>query len=200
MQIIESFCAKFSRSQRRGKIANTPQTKVIKTAALIAAITYTIFLSSPLFAKTPKTGCSFVAGTKVKTYNGLRNIELIQEGDQIFGYNFTVNENGYYDVTKVLTRETTDFIRINLPHDSLLVTPEHPFFVNGVWVEAGKLQKNDILINPSQQPIRIISIKPVELENPTTVYNFSVDTTENYYVSMHEVLSHNCSITKSAQK
>lgn len=142
--------------------------------------------------------CSFVAGTKVQTSDGFKNIELIQQGDSIYGYNFSVDRNGFYNVKEVTSRDASDFIRINIPNDSIVVTPEHLFWVGDRWVEAVKLQANDTLVNPSQQPVKIISIRHVKTKNPTKVYNFSIDTIEDYYVSSKEVLTHNCSITKPA--
>ena len=45
----------------------------------------------------------------------------------------------------------------------LRVTQEHPFFVDGVWVQASDLQVGDELMTSSGQKVRIISIEDVSL-------------------------------------
>uniref|UniRef100_UPI0026285150 polymorphic toxin-type HINT domain-containing protein n=1 Tax=uncultured Microscilla sp. TaxID=432653 RepID=UPI0026285150 len=87
--------------------------------------------------------------------------------------------------------------------DTLWVTPEHPFYVNGRWIPAGDLKKGDqlTLLNhrqllarktrrlPRSTQVRIHNI--VVKDTVATVYNFTVAKYHNYYVGNVGVLVHN---------
>jgi len=71
----------------------------------------------------------------------------------------------------------------------LRVTQEHPFFVDGVWVQASDLQVGDELMTSSGQKVRITSIEDVS--SPTEVYNLDSSETDDFVVGEENIVVHN---------
>jgi len=69
------------------------------------------------------------------------------------------------------------------------VTPEHRFFCNDEWIEAGNLKAGDLLHLKGGDYTTIISIET--LPHYQKVYNFDIEDNENYYVTEDGILVHN---------
>ena len=90
----------------------------------------------------------FVAGTKVNTPSGLKNIEDIRPGDKVYSL------YGVDTVSKVFVRNSTNLIRIKIhvmeannrtSVKEITCTREHPFFTQKGFTKAESLSKGDEL-------------------------------------------------------
>ncbi|MDQ0593930.1 RHS repeat-associated protein [Chryseobacterium ginsenosidimutans] len=131
----------------------------------------------------------FTEGTLVATENGNKKIEDIKEGDLVWSYN---EETGKKELKKVveLSRNTSSsLVKISVNGTEITCTPEHPFFVNGNWVEAKNLTKGTLLttLDGTTSPVESIKF----LDEKVKVYNFEVEDNHNYYVSEKGILVHN---------
>lgn len=82
-------------------------------------------------------------------------------------------------------------------------TVDHPFFVNDDFehtVQAETLQPGDILFALSEASgwsdeiarLLVVDVEIEDLEDPEWVFNISVESNHNYFVSAHSILVHNC--------
>jgi len=89
-------------------------------------------------------------GQKLRTVNGLRNIEDIQIGDLVLSYNDKTNVNEYKKVNKtyknmIKSKSYKHFLKITLESgDKIEVTPNHKVFTrNRGYVRADELKEDD---------------------------------------------------------
>ncbi|MCS3869423.1 RHS repeat-associated protein [Chryseobacterium ginsenosidimutans] len=131
----------------------------------------------------------FTEGTLVATDKGSKKIEDIKEGDLVWSYN---EETGKKELKKVveLSRNTSSsLVKISVNGTEITCTPEHPFYVNGNWIEAQNLTKGTFLttLDGTTSPVESINF----LDEKVKVYNFEVEDNHNYYVSEKGILVHN---------
>ena len=138
----------------------------------------------------------FAAGTPVATANGAVAIEDIAVGDMVWSYDYKTGEKSLKPVTATSVRKTDEIIAIKICGETIVTTPEHPFFVVNDdryegYVPAKHLSIGDFIqaADGSYQPIT--NIQHNTLEDPITVYNFTVDDNHSYYVGENELLVHN---------
>ena len=128
--------------------------------------------------------------------NGLKNIEDMQEGDEVVSYDEQTGQNQCdVVVEKLIHTLQTDIFSIKVNGETIEATGVHRFYVkrNGVarWMAASKMECTDLVLHSSGKwiPIEGISMDV----RFTTVYNLHIRTNHNYYVG-HEkgfVLVHN---------
>ncbi|HAS42534.1 MAG TPA: hypothetical protein DCS93_18790, partial [Microscillaceae bacterium] len=150
-----------------------------------------------------KTEC-FVAGTQVWLSDYRRmNIEQVKKGQFVRAFDINIGQETIGKVKQTMVKEATKLVKIYTITDTLLVTPEHPFYINKRWLNAGKLKKGDTLTSFSHQDL--LATQSPFLENHSTiiidsvslkdtlvkVYNFTVDKYHNYYVGNTGALVHN---------
>jgi hypothetical protein len=131
----------------------------------------------------------FTEGTLVAIEKGNKKIEDIKEGDLVWSYN---EETGKKELKKVveLSRNTSSsLVKISVNGTEITCTPEHPFYVDGNWVEAKNLTKGMLLttLEGKTSPVESINF----LDENVKVYNFEVEGNHNYYVSEKRILVHN---------
>ncbi|MBR9706354.1 hypothetical protein GOV14_04935 [Candidatus Pacearchaeota archaeon] len=126
-------------------------------------------------------GC-FVAGTQIQTSTGQTNIEKLNVGDGVVSYNKDVGLTES-EVLEVYSRTVLGYYIIN---NKIKVTGEHPFYVNGDWIEVKNLEKGDKMFN-GENKVSIDSIDFVEEE--IIVYNLLVNDEHNYFAQ--DILVHN---------
>lgn len=132
----------------------------------------------------------FPAGTKVHTQDGLANIEDLFEGDFVLTYNELTKEKEYKPILRKHERFTLQMLSIELPTGEFIqVTPEHRFFCNDEWIEARELQPGDMLHLKGGDYTTVISKET--LPHYEKVYNFDIESNENYYVTEDGILVHN---------
>ena len=135
------------------------------------------------------TKMCFVGGTLVATKDKTKKIEDIQEGDLVWSYN---EETGKKELKKVveLSRNTSSsLVIVSVNGTEIICTPEHPFYVNGNWIEAKDLTKGMLLTTLEGKTSPVESVK--FLDEKVKVYNFEVEGNHSYYVSDKGILVHN---------
>ena len=145
----------------------------------------------------------FVAGTKVLTENGLKDIENIQVGECVYAKNITLDAIELKKVIRVFENKSDVLVNISLENGEVIkTTPTHPFFVVGEgWILAEKLKTTDLLIAFNGNVERITGIGIENLTEPISTYNFEVEDYHNYFVGDSSVLVHNrCLTNKEAQQ
>ena len=127
----------------------------------------------------------FSAGTLITTENGEVAIEDIKVDDMVKTYNEKTKEIEIARVDELFVHEECgDGLIIN---GSINTTTNHPFYIDGKWVEGKDLKLGDELLNldGSKQVITSMELN----SEPQTVYNFEVPGNHNYYAE--GVLVHN---------
>lgn len=83
-------------------------------------------------------GC-LVAGTKIKTENGLQNIETVEEGTKVLTMDGT-----YQEVLQTHKFDNKKLLEIEFEDGSIVrCSEDHRFLINGQWTEAKYLCEND---------------------------------------------------------
>ncbi len=140
----------------------------------------------------------FVAGTPIATENGVVAIENIAIGDMVWSYDYKTGEKSLKPVTATTVRETNKIITLEIGGERIVTTPEHPFYVvnddkyDG-YVAAKYLSVGDCIQTADGGYLEITAIEQKTLDEPITVYNFTVDDNHSYYVGENELLAHNVS-------
>lgn len=136
-------------------------------------------------------GC-FVAGTRVKTQDGEKNIEEVEEGDYVLSEDPETGEQKYKRVVKTYIHEKYLLVHVCVEEEEITATENHPFYAEGLgFVSAGTLHAGDIvrLADGRRVPVRDVEFE--YLDEPVLVYNFEVEDFHTYYVSGIGVLVHN---------
>jgi len=140
----------------------------------------------------------FVAGTKVQTPEGEKNIEDIKVGDEVLSSDPEQGENGgtvsVQKVVQVFERTATEVVDIRVGGETITATLEHPFWVVGRgWIAAGQLESDSPVMTKDGRVVRVSSIK--RCEGDFKVYNFEVNDLHTYLVGKLGILAHNsCNI------
>lgn len=92
-------------------------------------------------------GCNcFIAGTKVLTDEGEKNIEDIEVGDMVLSKNEETGEIAYKEVTHLYRNDKEIIYELTVGDQVIETTDNHPFWVEGKgWVLAVDLQVGDKL-------------------------------------------------------
>ena len=136
----------------------------------------------------------FIAGMKVETINGPKNIEDIKVGDKVLSYNEVTKETEYKEVTRTFVHDdNTELIyKIVIGGEVIKATGNHPFYVDGVYKEAKELKVGDKLLNKNGIYVEIEEI--TTYESDALVYNIEVADNHNYYVENYLVHNKKCFI------
>ena len=103
-----------------------------------------------------------------------------------------VNEKGQ-SLRRVLAKSkrwTDTILNLHTSTEVIETTPEHPFYVNGKWIEAKNLTPGDEIRSKDGNTIRVV--KTEEVNAPQYVYNLLVEGVHNFYVGNQGLLAHNC--------
>lgn len=142
----------------------------------------------------------FVAGTKIYTEKGFKNIEAIKVGDYVWSENPETKEKALKKVKKIFVREKDSIIRLAINGEVIETTDEHPFYVEGKgFTEAKCLKVGDEVRLATGDTAEIETIESVQLDSPVKVYNFEVEDFHTYYVSGQKVLVHNTCAKETAK-
>lgn len=188
--------------------------KKLSREALEAAAKQTVEMLSKLSVRRLTAGrlcvfACFPAGTPVATKDGLKNIEEIQVGDEVWSYDEHTGEIGLKPVVNTFTRTTDLLIKLEINGEVITTTPEHPFYANGEWKEAGLLEVDDHIMLFSGKLAKVNAVTyqgvhaPVEINDDSIedlgygdsqsseVYNFEVQDWHTYFVNWLKILVHN---------
>ena len=134
----------------------------------------------------------FVAGTKIHTDKGFKDIEHIKPGDYVWSENPETHEKALKKVKKIFVREKDSIIRLSINGEVIETTDEHPFYVEGRgFTEAQNLKAGEEVRTADGSIATVDSIESIRLDEPIKVYNFEVKDFHTYYVSEQKVLVHN---------
>ena len=132
----------------------------------------------------------FPAGTKVTMADGTtKNIEDVNEWDEVLSYNTDTNTNETNVVVKKFIHENNvhEMYELTINWEVLKVTNVHPFYVRKSasskaysWVEAQDLKVWDILLMVDGSLVTIEKIN--HYSNQETVYNLEVEGNHDYFV------------------
>ena len=145
----------------------------------------------------------FVAGTKVKTEDGDKNIEDIEEGDIVWAYDPVTGETGLKEVKQTFENETETLVHVTVSNENdketIDTTVRHPFYVVGYGFKyASELRIGDKVISVSGDIYEVTSLEIENLDTPVKVYNFEVEDWHTYFVSASGILVHNLCDTDGA--
>ena len=158
----------------------------------------------------------FVAGTKVLTDRGHKNIEDIEVGDLVLAYDEETGETAYKPVLHLFRNTTNEWCTVSVRGNDgklheIISTPGHKYFVpeNKVrkdsralehasyadlsekWVSACDLKHGDNVLLFDGTLCEVESVSCRKLSAPETTYNLEVADFHTYYVSDACVLVHN---------
>ena len=121
-------------------------------------------------------GTCFLAGTPILRPEGHTTpIEQLRVGDMVMAYDEADGQLKADAVKETFTHQATAYLVVN---GHLRVTPEHPVYANGRWVEIGTLGVGDVLLNAQGQPEPITSME--RMQEAATVYNLEVNPYHTY--------------------
>ena len=144
-------------------------------------------------------GLCFVAGTKVKTPDGDKNIEDIAIGDEVYAYDAETGETGIKHVLRTKVSDATELAHVTIDGETIDATPTHPFYVIGYGFKPARellVGEKVLLLNGETKEVEDVTIE--HLDGPVKVYNFEVEDWHTYYVTEQGVLVHNdCGTTTS---
>ncbi|WP_422491571.1 polymorphic toxin-type HINT domain-containing protein [Endozoicomonas sp. ALE010] len=92
-------------------------------------------------------------------------------------------------VTKLMSRKVDHYYQLDTGFDTLLVTGEHPFWLQGAgWTNASDLVTGNAIATENGD---ILLRKVTRVEEQAQVYNFSVEDTPSYFVGSNGLWVHN---------
>lgn len=139
------------------------------------------------------TSC-FVAGTKVLTENGYKNIEEIIIGEKVYSINVDTNQRELKTVIALYSGTTEELYEITVNGEIIKATPKHEFYIiDKGWIRAYNLVEGDMLSGENGNCV-ITNIEYKEYEEEIPVYNLTIDDNHNYLITENDYLVHNASI------
>ena len=154
---------------------------------------FALFVALGVFANLPacETNSCFAAGTLIATPGGSVAIEELAVGDVVWSYDLGRGVRVPARVTRTFEAEDRALQRLRLGDgQELLVTSEHPFYVDGDWVEAGELTAGVELFHQEAgelHAVELVELTPSMIRG--TVYNIEVEGHHNFFAG--GVLVHN---------
>ena len=134
----------------------------------------------------------FVAGTKVKTENGFKNIEDIKIGDKVYSYNLNNNSLELKKVLNTIKSNTIDTYKVTIGDKEVEMSPKHQLYIiDKGWVRAYDLNVNDKLLDVNGKQVSISKIEYKKYDKPIDTYNLTIEGNNNYFVTDIQVLVHN---------
>lgn len=134
----------------------------------------------------------FVAGTKVLTENGYKNIEDIKVGDMVYSYNFDNNELELKKVIKLINSKAQETYKMDIGNQTIEMSLRHELYIiDKGWTRAYDVKVGDKMISSNNEVVTIRKIDLITYDNPINTYNLTVEGNNNYFVTYSKVLVHN---------
>ncbi|WP_297430328.1 polymorphic toxin-type HINT domain-containing protein [Clostridium sp.] len=136
-------------------------------------------------------GC-FIGDTLIRTKEGLKRIDSIEDGDLVLSKNIKTGEISYKPVLYVYKKHTSNFVNITIEGKLIETTPTHIFMLDdGDWRAAENLQIGNKITASDGYDKTIESIELIQYNECREIYNLNVDENHTYFVSDLGVLVHN---------
>ena len=134
----------------------------------------------------------FVAGTKVKTENGYKNIEDIKIGEKVYSYNLDNNELELKEVIDTIESSTIDTYKMTIGDKTVEMSPRHQIYIiDKGWTRAYDVKSGNMMLSINGEKIKITNIEYKKYDEPIKTYNLTVEGNSNYFVTDIQVLVHN---------
>ena len=134
----------------------------------------------------------FVAGTKVKTESGYKNIEDIKIGEKVYSYNLDTNELELKEVIDTIESSTIDTYKMTVGDKTVEMSPRHQIYIiDKGWTRAYDVKSGDNMLSINGEKIEITNIEYKKYDEPIKTYNLTVEGNSNYFVTDIQVLVHN---------
>jgi hypothetical protein len=133
----------------------------------------------------------FAAGTLVQTKEGEKPIEELKAGDVVLASDPQSGEAPQWrEVARTFERVTGTILHVRVGSETISVTPEHPFWVEGRgWTQAKDLRAGDLLSGKRGESVLVGEIK--RSDGAFKVHNFEVAGLHTYFVAHVGLLVHN---------
>ena len=131
-------------------------------------------------------GC-LASGTSIITFTGKKNIEDIQPGERVLGWDENKQNYVWNTVEKSICNGEKEVLLIKIGEKYVKATGDHPFYTTRGWVEASKLTKEDSVLC-CEHYIKIESILISGIEKVYDLIN--AKPFPNFFAN--EILVHNC--------
>ena len=139
----------------------------------------------------------FVAGTKVKTENGFKNIEDIKIGEKVYSFNLDNNEIELKEVLELIHSSAKDTYKLTIGGKTVEMTSKHQvYIVDKGWTRAYNIKIGDMMLSASGDKVKITNIEHIKYDEPIDTYNLAVEDNSNYFVTDIQVLVHNAMPSK----
>jgi RHS repeat-associated protein len=141
-----------------------------------------------------ETCASFPAGQEVVTADGsLQPIETLALHEKVRAFDEETQRGGSFEVLATMTNESRSITRLATASGTVIeATPNHLMYVWAMgWMRADTIRPPFALTGIDGHPVAVRSVETRELGADERVYNISVDTAANYYVSSERVLVKN---------
>ena len=137
-----------------------------------------------------RVGC-FVAGTKVLTANGYKNIEDLKVGEYVYSYNMETKERELAQIKDTVVNYSTRIYELYINDQIIEVSADHIFYVeNKGWIRVDEIELNDKVLTKNG----LVPVKNIKIDNKekyTKIFTISVDKNHNFFVTTDDVLVHN---------
>ena len=149
-------------------------------------------------------GNCFLAGTKVATINGYKDIDRLSIGDLVLTYNEGTGNNEYHRVVNMLSilpeDNIDDLYTLTFDDNSeIQASASHRFYINRdnkyMWIQISKVVPGDLVMYSDKTMHKVIGVEYEDLTD--VVYNIMVEEAHNFYVGDNQVLVHNTIIKKT---
>ncbi|MFP2959101.1 polymorphic toxin-type HINT domain-containing protein [Myxococcus sp. 1LA] len=144
--------------------------------------------------KIPGIGC-FVAGTPILTKDGLKPIEDVEAGEEVWSRSDVTGESGWKRVVHLKVTHDKPVLDIELASETgrteqIGATPDHPFWVEGQgWTQAGHLKPGMQIPSAHGGWLRVT--RATWRQSGETVFNFEVEDFHSYFVGALSAWVHN---------
>jgi len=186
-----------------GKIFAKWSTNTTGTDTYTPGSTYSTDSDLTLYAIWSDNICCFAEGTLVYTESGLKPIEQIHVGENVWTINEETFEKELKEVTQTFAVNRINIYEIVVGNEKITCTYDHKFYVYGRgWTECQNLKIGDNLVDIDGKQLEIQDIKAWDKNSIIPVYNIGVNDNHNYLVSSLFILAHNagCPTTGSGGK
>ena len=135
----------------------------------------------------------FLEKTPVLTESGLKNIEDIEIGENVWTLNMDNNQRELKPVLNTIHSETNAIFELTVGEKIIKCTPRHQFYVQDKgWIRAYDLEEGDRLVAKDNSNCTIDKIKYISYgEETIPTYNLTVEGNHNYLITENEILVHN---------
>lgn len=133
----------------------------------------------------------------ISTQFGMRRIDEIKPGDKVYSFDEKTQEVSLKRVLQTYEKESDELVHITVGDSVINATPTHPFYVPAKgWTEACELRAGDVLYTVNGEYVVVEQVQHEILEEPITVYNFSVEDNHTYFVGDKSLCVHNTCLTE----